>query len=151
MELILTILIIALVVGFVFEFYIHRNKFLRGQREYRESEYTWLTVVGPSGQESMTGAHYAAFLLLRERIRMKLGTARLDHHWAVDPVLHSTESLEEHRNAASSIEEFTRYVPWESDCVSKLSVHPEDVDKGVRVLEDAGLTVEQPPGRHWWH
>lgn len=33
----------------------------------------------------------------------------------------------------------------------KLSVHPDDADEAVRVLADAGLTVERPPGKHFWH
>ena len=64
---------------------------------------------------------------------------------------YSTEAFQPYVRQTTSLEDFAQYAPYRDDRMMKLSVHPEDVDKAVRVLEDAGLTVERPPGKHWWH
>ena len=58
---------------------------------------------------------------------------------------YTTESLRPH--GIASFEEFERHTPHQEGWVveNKLSVHPEDVDKAVHVLERAGIEVKRSP------
>ena len=123
-------------------------------------QYVWIAVIGPSNAESTEGTDRAAYLLLQAGLRMRLamaeiyvergllswGSQRVDER-----VVYSTEAFRPHKADIRTLEDFSRYAPFRADRLMHLSVHPEDAPRAVQLLQDAGLVVEQPPGRHWWH
>ena len=89
---------------------------------------------------------------------MELMMAELFHErglaqrsWVAERTTYSAEAFQPYVKQVRSLEDFAQYAPYRDDWMMKLSVHPEDVDEAARVLEDAGLAVERPQGRHWWH
>ncbi len=134
--------------------------------------YVWLEVIGTTKDESTQDTYRSAYLLLMENVRMELRIANwqapiyhdntvFSHRsWDMIPrprrkgrTLYTTESLEPHMHEIRSFEDFQRHATYAGAWLTemRLSVHPEDADKGVRVLERAGLTVERRPGTHFWH
>lgn len=118
--------------------------------------------------ESAEGTYEAAYLLLMAGLRMELTMAKreapgmgaglyvmniVSRARVTERVTYTTEAFRPYMDKVKSLEDFGRYAPYQEGWLTMMSlfVHPEDVDKAVRVLEDAGLIVEQPPGRHWWH
>ena len=127
-----------------------------------EPEYVWLAVIGPSNAESTEDTYRGAYLLLMAEIRMELMMAELFHERGlgleivarprvVERTTYSTEAFRPYLKQIRSLEDFGRYAPYRADRMMKLSVHPDDTNEAVRVLVDAGLTVERPPGIHFWH
>ncbi len=138
----------------------------------RGPQYVWIAVIsrplggrGPiytrQNAESTKGTHRAAYLLMRAGLRMRLVMARIhiEHgdptgwasHRIAERASYSTEAFRPHKADIRSLEDFSRYAPYRADWLMHLSVHPEDVQEAVRLLQEAGLVVELPPGRHWWH
>lgn len=109
--------------------------------------YVTLEMDKPTEDERDTAEYHGAYLLLMENVRMRLTISTLDarSHWYTHRikarVRYTTESLQPHRIA--SFEEFERHTPYQKGwvVVNRLSVHPEDVDKAIHVLEQAGIGV----------
>ena len=112
--------------------------------------------------ESTEGTYTGAYVLLKAGLRMELAMTKLDfterRFYPSGPrveerITYSTEAFRQRRIKVGSLEEFGRYVPYRAGFLRtmRLSVHPDDEDKAVQVLEDAGLTVERPPGHPGWH
>lgn len=159
MDVVLPIILLLIVGALVLMATRIRRKRLDEERR-QGPQYVWVAVIGPSNAESYEDTYKAAYLLLRADLRMKLamtetyveggfisgGTMRV-----VERVAYSTETFRPHRSAIRSMDDFARYAPYRADRLMHLSVHPEDADNAVRLLQDAGLAVELPPGKHWWH
>lgn len=153
-------IILLLIAGALalFAAYIRRKRLDEERRQ--GPQYVWVAVIGPSNAEPYEDTYKAAYLLLQADFRMRLamtetyveggyisgGTIRV-----VERVAYSTETFRPHRSAIRSMDDFARYAPYRADWLMHLSVHPEDADNAARLLRDAGLTVELPPGKHWWH
>ena len=72
----------------------------------------------------------------------------------VGRVTSSTEAFQPYRREIRSLEDFGRYAPYRGGSLRMmyLSVHPEDANEAVTVLERAGIAVEAAAGPHpWWH
>lgn len=126
----------------------------------RGPQYVWVAVIGPSNAESTEGTHRAAYLLLQAGLRMRLAMAKTHVErglptWGAqsvdDRAIYSTEAFRPHKADIRTLEDFSRYAPFRPDRLMHLSVHPEDVSRAARLLRDAGLVIELPPGKHWWH
>lgn len=134
--------------------------------------YVWLRVIGTTLDESTQDTYRSAYLLLMENVRMELRIADWQapiyydstafSHRSSDLIprsrsrgrtLYTTESLEPHLPEIRSFEDFQRHATYAGAWLTemRLSVHPEDADKAVQVLEHAGLTVEKRTGTHFWH
>ena len=160
MDVVFPIILLLIVGALVLQAAYIRRKRLDEERR-QGPQYVWVAVIGPSNAESSEGAYKAAYLLLQADIRMRLamtetyvergfisgsGTMKV-----VERVAYSTETFRPHRSAIRSMDDFSRYAPYRADRLMHLSVHPEDADNAARLLREAGLTVELPPGKHWWH
>ena len=114
--------------------------------------YVVLEMVKPTEVERDEAEYRSAYLLLMENVRMLLtiSTLRPGGSGHLYPRVtararYTTESLRPH--GIASFEEFERHTPHQAGWVveNKLSVHPEDVDKAVHLLERAGIEVKRPP------
>ena len=111
--------------------------------------YVALEMDKPTEDERDAAEYRGAYVLLTENVRMQLSISTLDSlshrytHRVKARVRYTTESLQPHRIA--SFEEFERHTPYRKGwvVVNRLSVHPEDVDKAVHVLERAGVGVKR--------
>ncbi len=152
--------LLAVIAAALLIMYVTRRGWLRHEPRRTESGYTWLAIIGPSNAESTEDTYKGAYLLLAAGLRMELMMAELFHERGpyvvarprvTERTTYSTEVFRPYAREIRSLEDFGRYAPYRDDRMMKLSVHPEDADEAVRVLEDTGLTVERPPGKHWWH
>lgn len=153
----------VLIAAFLLSEYMRWRR--RGRRPERrpvrlEPEYVWLAIIGPSNAESTEDTYRSAYLLLAAGLRMELMMAELFHERGpyvvarprvTERMTYSTEAFRPYAREIRSLEDFGRYAPYRNDRMMKLSVHPDDAVEAVRVLEDAGVTVERPQGQHWWH
>ena len=116
--------------------------------------YVVLEMAKPNEVERDEAEYRSAYLLLMENVRMQLTMATLGTRGMLRGDLrprvtararYTTESLRPH--GIASFEEFERHTPHQEGWVveNKLSVHPEDVDKAVHVLERAGIEVKRSP------
>ena len=114
--------------------------------------YVVLEMAKPNEVERDEAEYRGAYLLLMENVRMLLtiSTLRPGGSGHLYPRVtararYTTESLRPH--GIASFEEFERHTPHQKGWVveNKLSVHPEDVDKAVHVLERAGIEVKRSP------
>ena len=111
--------------------------------------YVTLEMDKPTEDERDAAEYRGAYVLLTENVRMQLSISTLDSlsHWYTHRVKarvrYTTESLQPYRIA--SFEEFEQHTPYRKGwvVVNRLSVHPDDVDKAVRVLERAGIEVKR--------
>ena len=109
--------------------------------------YATLEMDKPTEDERDAAEYRGAYLLLMENVRMQLNISTLDalshrySHRVKARARYTTESLQPHRIA--SFEEFEQHTPYQKGwvVVNRLSVHPEDVDKAIRVLERGGIAV----------
>ena len=139
-------------------------------------EYVWLAFVeryasplslafvGAETAKTTEDTYRSAYLLLMERLRMKLMMAEFfiesgallsfPRPRVVNRVTYATEAFRPHVREIRSLEEFGRYAPYRGGrlWMMKLSVHPEDANEAVAVLERAGISVETAAGpQPWWH
>ena len=114
--------------------------------------YVVLEMVKPNEVERDEAEYRGAYLLLMENVRILLtiSTLRPGGSGHLYPRVtararYTTESLRPH--GIASFEEFERHTPHQEGWVveNKLSVHPEDVDKAVHVLERADIEVKRLP------
>ncbi len=125
-------------------------------------KYVVLEIAKPTAVERDEAVYRSAYLLLMENVRMELMIATLRPRGffeggGVQPsrvsarALYTTESLRQH--GVASFAEFKRHTPYQEGwlVLSKLSVHSDDADKAVRMLERAGMDVKRPPTRRSWH
>ena len=121
--------------------------------------YVVLEMDKPTEDERDEAEYRGAYLLLVENVRMQLRITTLRprgmHDLGFRPrvearVLYTTESLRPH--GIASFEEFERHTPHREGwlVVSRLSVHPEDLDKAVHVLARAGIDAKTGPPRRSW-
>ncbi len=118
--------------------------------------------------ESAEDTYEAAYLLLMAGLRMELTMAKreapgvggalygfniVSRPRVTERVTYTTEAFRPYMDRVKSLEDFGRYAPYQEGWLTmmSLSVHPEDADEAVRVLEREGLSVERSQGRHWWH
>lgn len=153
----------------------------RNATAHQGPEYIWLAIVGKRSlgfdrvfaeeekeddgapeAESIEGTYEGAYLLLMAGLRMELMVARREKPVEVtivsrprveERVTYTTEAFRPYMDRIKTLDDFGLFAPYREgwSTMMKLSVHPDDVDQAVRVLEGAGLTVERPPGKHWWH
>ncbi len=120
--------------------------------------YVVLDIIKSSAVESTAAAYESSYLLLTENVRMRLQMRTLDPRRierytgpaARRRAEYTTESLQPLR--VDSFEEFERvtaHAPG-SMTLMKLSVHPEDVDKAIHVLEKAGMRAERSANPRAW-
>ncbi len=110
--------------------------------------YVTLEMDKPTEDERDAAEYRGAYLLLMENVRMQLSISTLDWlshrytHRVKARARYTTELLQPHRIA--SFEEFEQHTPYQKGwvVVNRLSVHPEDVDKAIRVLERSGIEVK---------
>lgn len=118
--------------------------------------YVTLEMAAPTEVERDEAANRGAYLLLMEDIRMQLTTTTLRPRGMLDKGLHprvtarvryTTESLP--RGRIASFADFEQHTPHQKGwmVLHKLSVHADDVDKAVHVLEKAGMDVKTPSTR----
>ena len=115
--------------------------------------YVELEVDKPTEEERDAAEYRGAYLLLVEDVRMRLTISTLQPgHMTQNRrmtirvaarVRYTTESLQPHRIA--SFEEFGRHTPYQKGWVvaNRLAVHPEDLDKAVHVLGEAGIDAKR--------
>ena len=139
-------------------------------------EYVWLAFAeryaspfglafpGAETAETTERTYQGAYILLMARVRMELmmveffteGGALLftPQTRVVERVTYSTEAFQPYLGEIRSLEDFGRYAPYRSGSLKmmKLSVHPDDADEAVTVLERAGIAAETSKGpQPWWH
>ena len=140
--------------------------------ERSRRRYVWLEVGGATKAEGTEETYRGAYHLLVENVRMELRIAGLQPLSYKDSMpfgsrggdqilqprikeraIYTTESLQPHLREIQSFEDFQRHTTYTEAWVTvmRLSVHPDDAEKAVRVLERAGMTVERPTGRYFWH
>jgi len=123
-----------------------------------------LAFAGAETAETTEDTYRGAYLLLMEGLRMELMMAEFfiesrallsfSQPRVVNRVTYATEAFRPHLREIRSLEDFGRYAPYRSGrlWMMKLSVHPEDADEAVAVLERAGIAVEPAEGpQPWWH
>ena len=149
------------VVVALFASYMKWGRYKR--KESQGPQYVWLAIIGSSNAESQEGAYRAAYLLLTGGLRMEMEMVQTHIETGggffelggrprvVDRITYSTAAFRPYRNEIRSIEDFGRYAPYRDNRMVKLSVHPEDVDESVRLLQNAGLTVEVHESGYWWY
>lgn len=126
-----------------------------------DPRYVVLEMVRPTAAERDEAAYRSAYLLFMENVRMQLMVATLRPRGFYEGgflpprvsarARYTTESLRP--NGITSFADFERHTPHQEGwmVLHKLSVHPEDVDKAVHVLEKAGTDVKVPTMRRSWH
>lgn len=163
----IVVLIAVIIAAGLLTLYVIRRGWLRHELQQTGPEYVWLAIIGPSNAESTEDTYQGAYVLLAAGLRMELmmakretpevaGTYALDvvsRPRVTERVTYTTEGFRPYVDKIKSLKDFGRYAPYREGWLTmmSLSVHPEDVEEAVGVLEDAGLTVERPPGKHWWH
>lgn len=162
-SILIAIFIAAAIVGVLI--LVRARRWYRQALERSRRRYVWLEVTSATRTEATEDIYRGAYHLLVENVRMELRIADLQVPSYKDTmplnrqprikgrVVYTTESLEPYLHEIRSFEDFQRHTPYTEAWVTamKLSVHPEDVDKAVRVLERGGMTVERPTGRHFWY
>ena len=114
-------------------------------------KYVVLEIAKPTDVERQEAAYRSAYLLLIEDVRMQLTASTLQPRGIFDVSIapprvsararYTTESL--HPHGIASFADFERHTPYQEDwqVLHRLSVHPDDVDKAVHVLEKADMEV----------
>ncbi|MCY4581212.1 MAG: hypothetical protein OXE50_00200 [Chloroflexi bacterium] len=153
-----------------------RRGWLKHEASQSGPDYVWLAFVeryaspfslpfvGAENADTTEDTYRGAYLLLMARLRMKLMMAEFfiesgallsfARPRVVNRVAYTTEAFQPHLREIRSLEDFGRYAPYRGGrlWMMKLSVHPEDVDEAVAVLERAGIAVEAAEGpQPWWH
>ena len=153
-----------------------RRGWLRHEAGQSGPQYIWLAFVerytsplslafaGAETAETTEETYRGAFLLLMAGLRMELMMAEffiesgallpMPRARVVNRVTYATEAFQPHLGEIKSLEDFGRYAPYRGGrlWMMKLSVHPDDADEAVVVLERAGISVEVAEGPHpWWH
>ena len=164
------ILLLAIIAGALVAIRVGRT--LRRAAANPRRGYVWLEVIGKTKDESTEDTYRSAYLLLMENVLMELRIANwqapiyydstmFSHRsWDLLPrsrrkgrTVYTTESLKPHLHEIRSFEDFQRHATYPGAWMAemRLSVHPQHVDKAVRVLEREGLSVERRTGTHFYH
>ena len=174
--ILIAILVAVCVAAVLLAASVRRTYFKRRASLPQGPEYVWLAFVeryasplslafvGAETAETTEDTYRGAYLLLMERLRMELMMAEFffesgallsfPRPRVVNRVTYATEAFRPHLREIRSLEEFGRYAPYRGGWLwmMKLSVHPEDANEAVAVLERAGISVETAAGpQPWWH
>ncbi|MDE2836433.1 MAG: hypothetical protein OXL97_02840 [Chloroflexota bacterium] len=153
-----------------------RRGWLKHEARQAGPEYVWLAFVerytsplslafaGAETAEATEDTYRGAYLLLMAGLRMELMMAEffiesgallpMPRARVVNRVTYATEAFRPHLGEIKSLEDFGQYAPYRGGrmWMMKLSVHPDDADEAVIVLERAGISVEMAEGpQPWWH
>ena len=111
--------------------------------------YVMLEIAKPTEVERDEAEYRSAYLLLMENVRMQLMIYTMGGMLEAGSrrprissrARYTTESLQPH--GIASFEDFERYTPHQAGwmVLAELSVHPEDVDRALLVLGEAGMEV----------
>ena len=139
-------------------------KFAAPRASRSKPGYVWLEIIGPTPDESTAATYRSAYLVLMEGLRMELRIASANQPKRgsrgryraprfSERITYTTESFQPYLDEIKSLEDFARYAAYKGGWATfmKLSVHSEDVDRAVRLLERAGLTVEKSTKPQPWH
>ena len=174
--ILIAILVAVCVAAVLLAASVRRTYFKRRASQPQGPEYVWLAFAerygspfdlafaGAETPESTEGTYRGAYLLLMAGLRMELMMAEffiesgallpMPRARVVGRVTYSTEAFQPYRREIRSLEDFGRYAPYRGGSLRMmyLSVHPEDANEAVTVLERAGIAVEAAAGPHpWWH
>ena len=142
---------------------MHRVKFMdwvkalpRAFRKSTEPRYIPLVLGAPTPNEQDEAAYYAAYLLFRAGIRMRLTIRTLQPRTLstdqglsapVAPIIgqrsrYTTEALQAYPMA--SFDDFKRHTPFRQgwQVTKALWVHPEDHEAAVLLLQQEGMTIK---------
>ena len=176
----LNVILIALLVGTLLAGVIlvayMRHGHLTPRTKQTRPEYVWLAFaeryasplslpfLGAETIEATEDTYRGAYLLLLAGLRMELMMAEFfiesgallsfARPRVVGRVTYNSEAFKPYLREIRSLEDFGRYAPYRGDSLwmMQLSVHPEDVDRAVDSLGQAGITVETASGpQPWWH